>query len=145
MQHGQQIRREPKDLLAAAGFVVRDIPEGHLGNTTREWCRQVSVSGQPDLKPAAAQELSQLGWPRYYFDFETMGPAIPVFKGTRPYNAQAFQWSCHIEQEDGAIAHTEFLADGSGAPMRPCAEAMLDALGTTGPVYMYTGFAPGTR
>ncbi len=30
MQHGQQIRREPKDLLAAAGFVVRDIPEGHL-------------------------------------------------------------------------------------------------------------------
>ncbi len=30
MQHGQQIRREPKALLAAAGFVVREVPEGHL-------------------------------------------------------------------------------------------------------------------
>ena len=30
MQHGQQIRHEPKALLAAAGFAVRDVPEGHL-------------------------------------------------------------------------------------------------------------------
>jgi glycolate oxidase iron-sulfur subunit len=30
MQHGQQIRTPPKTLLAAAGFVVRDVPEGHL-------------------------------------------------------------------------------------------------------------------
>ena len=30
MQHGQKIDREPKALLAAAGFTVVDIPEGHL-------------------------------------------------------------------------------------------------------------------
>jgi glycolate oxidase iron-sulfur subunit len=30
MQHGQQIKTPPKTLLAAAGFVVRDVPEGHL-------------------------------------------------------------------------------------------------------------------
>ncbi len=30
LQHGQQIRDEPKALLAAAGFRVRDVPEGHL-------------------------------------------------------------------------------------------------------------------
>jgi glycolate oxidase iron-sulfur subunit len=30
MQHGQQIDRVPKELLAKAGFIVRDIPEGHL-------------------------------------------------------------------------------------------------------------------
>jgi glycolate oxidase iron-sulfur subunit len=30
MQHGQQITREPKELLARAGFEVRDVPEGHL-------------------------------------------------------------------------------------------------------------------
>jgi glycolate oxidase iron-sulfur subunit len=30
MQHGQQVDREPKELLAKAGFIVRDIPEGHL-------------------------------------------------------------------------------------------------------------------
>ncbi|HWK44800.1 MAG TPA: glycolate oxidase subunit GlcF [Stellaceae bacterium] len=30
MQHGQGIRTEPKSLLAAAGFIVRDVPDGHL-------------------------------------------------------------------------------------------------------------------
>ena len=30
MQHGQQIRDEPKKLLRAAGFEVRDVPEGHI-------------------------------------------------------------------------------------------------------------------
>ena len=30
LQHGQQIRNEPKQLLGAAGFKVVDVPEGHL-------------------------------------------------------------------------------------------------------------------
>ncbi len=30
MQHGQKITQAPKKLLAAAGFEVRDVPEGHL-------------------------------------------------------------------------------------------------------------------
>jgi glycolate oxidase iron-sulfur subunit len=30
MQHGQQIRTEPKALLGDAGFDVRDVPEGHI-------------------------------------------------------------------------------------------------------------------
>lgn len=30
LQHGQKVLREPKDLLTKAGFVVKDVPEGHL-------------------------------------------------------------------------------------------------------------------
>jgi glycolate oxidase iron-sulfur subunit len=30
LQHGQKIVREPKELLSKAGFVVKDVPEGHL-------------------------------------------------------------------------------------------------------------------
>jgi glycolate oxidase iron-sulfur subunit len=30
LQHGQKVLREPKDLLGKAGFVVKDVPEGHL-------------------------------------------------------------------------------------------------------------------
>ena len=30
MQHGQQLRDEPKRLLTKAGFTVRDVPEGHI-------------------------------------------------------------------------------------------------------------------
>jgi glycolate oxidase iron-sulfur subunit len=30
LQHGQRVTRQPKDLLAKLGYVVRDIPDGHL-------------------------------------------------------------------------------------------------------------------
>jgi len=30
LQHGQQVRTQPKNLLTAAGFQVRDVPDGHL-------------------------------------------------------------------------------------------------------------------
>ncbi|PWB65821.1 MAG: glycolate oxidase iron-sulfur subunit [Bradyrhizobiaceae bacterium] len=30
LQHGQKITRQPKDLLANAGFQLREVPEGHL-------------------------------------------------------------------------------------------------------------------
>ena len=30
LQHGQKITREPKELLSRTGFVVKDVPEGHL-------------------------------------------------------------------------------------------------------------------
>ncbi|MEQ8967457.1 MAG: glycolate oxidase subunit GlcF [Azospirillaceae bacterium] len=30
MQHGQKLTRQPKELLRAAGFAVKDVPEGHL-------------------------------------------------------------------------------------------------------------------
>jgi glycolate oxidase iron-sulfur subunit len=30
MQHGQQIKDQPKALLKAAGFTVKDVPEGHI-------------------------------------------------------------------------------------------------------------------
>jgi len=30
LQHGQKIGREPKELLSKMGFVVKDVPEGHL-------------------------------------------------------------------------------------------------------------------
>jgi len=30
LQHGQKVVREPKDVLSRLGFLVKDVPEGHL-------------------------------------------------------------------------------------------------------------------
>jgi glycolate oxidase iron-sulfur subunit len=30
LQHGQRITRQPKELLGKLGFVVKDVPDGHL-------------------------------------------------------------------------------------------------------------------
>jgi glycolate oxidase iron-sulfur subunit len=51
LQHGQKINREPKQLLARAGFVVGDIPEGHL------CCGSAGTYNM--LQPALARRLAE--------------------------------------------------------------------------------------
>src|SRR3546814_7749084 len=51
MLHGQQIRREPKALLAAAGFAVKEVPDGHL------CCGSAGTYNL--LQPALAERLQQ--------------------------------------------------------------------------------------
>ena len=48
MQHGQQLRDGPKELLKAAGFVVKDVPEGHIccGSAGTYNMLQPELSGQ---------------------------------------------------------------------------------------------------
>ncbi|MEJ2523119.1 MAG: DUF2779 domain-containing protein, partial [Gammaproteobacteria bacterium] len=132
-----------RELLAAGIEDIRDVPAGTLTSETQEWVRRVTVAGGPDLKPAAAQALDALGWPRYYFDFETVSFAVPVGPGTRPYQPLPFQWSCHVRTRDGHLAHSEWLADGTSPPMRGCAESLLAALGDSGPVFVYTDYEAG--
>ena len=84
-------------------------------------------------------------YPRYFLDFETIGPAVPIWKGTRPYKPIPIQWSCHIDDgsSDGSLAnlqHEEFLDLSGDPPMRPLAERLIDCLGDSGPVFMYTTY-----
>jgi glycolate oxidase iron-sulfur subunit len=48
MQHGQKITNEPKALLRRAGFVVRDVPEGHIccGSAGTYNILQPEIAGQ---------------------------------------------------------------------------------------------------
>ncbi len=48
LQHGQQVRAEPKQLLGAAGFEVVDVPEGHLccGSAGTYNLLQPEIAGQ---------------------------------------------------------------------------------------------------
>jgi glycolate oxidase iron-sulfur subunit len=51
LQHGQQIRAQPRELLSRAGYAVLDIPEGHL------CCGSAGTYNL--LKPQAARELGR--------------------------------------------------------------------------------------
>lgn len=92
------------------------------------------------VDPAAAHFLGALPYPRYYLDFETVQFAVPLWAGTRPYQQLVFQWSCHVEALPGEVEHREFLDTSGEAPMRAAAEALLDALGDKGPIFVYHDF-----
>jgi len=55
LQHGQQIRTEPKALLAAAGFTVKDVPEAHLccGSAGTYNLLQPEIAGQLKARKVA--------------------------------------------------------------------------------------------
>ncbi len=92
------------------------------------------------LDPAAAAFLAMLPYPRRYLDFETVQFAVPRWVGTRPYQQLVFQWSCHVEKSSGDVTHREFLDLSGDAPMRAAAEALLEAAGDAGPVFVYHDF-----
>jgi hypothetical protein len=93
-----------------------------------------------DLDPAATAFLDTLPYPRYYLDFETVQFAVPRWKGTKPFQQLVFQWSCHSESSPGQVEHREFLDTDDAPPMRAAAEALLEALGADGPIFVYHDF-----
>jgi hypothetical protein len=135
------VRRE----LVEEGYEdIREIPAGRLDNDIQKRVRRVTSAGKAEIDPAAAAVLADLPYPRYYFDCETVGLAVPIWKNTRPYQVCPFQWSCHIETEDGRVEHCDFLAKGAGPPMRVFTESLIRALGSgPAPVFVYTSYEKG--
>ena len=83
---------------------IRDIPGDYpLNERLRHACTSVQT-GEPWYGPELGKELRALKYPLYFMDFETVNPAIPRFKGMRPYQQIPFQWSVHILREPGGEA-----------------------------------------
>ena len=64
LQHGQKVTREPKELLSKCGFIVKDVPEGHL------CCG--SAGTYNILQPALAAKLRD----RKVANIETLAPDV---------------------------------------------------------------------
>jgi hypothetical protein len=49
--------------------------------------------------------MDDWAWPLHMIDFETSAPALPFFKGMRPYETLAFQFSHHVMEKlgDGTV------------------------------------------
>jgi len=122
-----------------------EVPASRLANSLHRRVQEVSVSQRPFLNPAAAAVMRRLRYPRYYLDFETVDFAVPKWTGTRPYQQIPFQWSCHIEQPDGSIAHDMFLDLTGEPPMRRFAESLQAAVGDSGPILVYNMAFEKTR
>lgn len=72
------------------------------------------------------QFLSELSYPLYFLDFETVQAIIPTYVGTRPYQQVPFQYSLHyIEKEGAELKHTEFLGEPEQDPRRALAEQIV--------------------
>ena len=81
--------------------------------------------------------LKSLNYPLYHFDFETFQTAVPIFNNSKPWQQIPFQYSVHIEQEDGSVEHKEFLAESDDDPRIEMLKQMKKDLDGTGDIIVF--------
>ena len=98
----------------------KDDKEG-LSRTQRQWLQCQGIPPEDDLggfyldTELFNHHMTKWKYPYHMIDFETSTTALPFFKGMRPYESVAFQFSHHIIYEDGSIKHLgEFILAEAG-------------------------------
>lgn len=116
---------------------LRDLPD-ELLSSKQQRVKAVTLSGQTYFdQAAAAKALADQKLPAYFLDFETIQFAVPLWKGTRPYQQIPFQFSAHRLSRTGKLGHKAFLDLSGKDPSRSFAEELIAACGERGPIFVY--------
>lgn len=122
-KNGKALARQ----LSVEGFEdLRKVPAKRIEDPMLSRIHAVTRSGSTHRDARAVKKVLA-GWPypRGYLDFETLNFAVPMWKGTHPFEQIPFQWSCHIEAKNGSVTHHEFLDLSGKNPSRACAEQLI--------------------
>jgi hypothetical protein len=125
---------------------IKDIPDDISLSRQQQIQKECVITGNTHVEKDEIQQfLDRLGYPLYYLDFETIGPAIPIYDGTRPYQTIPFQFSLHIvENDESEPVHHSFLADGIEDPRPQLLHELQRLLGSEGSIIAYnSGFEEG--
>lgn len=117
--HLKKAKRFEEGRLKITEMTEGDIdpkPDDGLGlsPSERQWM-QVLKTQNGDMsawidRENLDRELRSWRFPLHFIDFETSMAAIPFNRGRRPYEGIAFQFSHHVVNENGRVAHAgEYL------------------------------------
>ncbi|MBG0770882.1 MAG: DUF2779 domain-containing protein, partial [Anaerolineaceae bacterium] len=133
--------------LRNRGFLdIRDIPADFPLNTKQTQHVQAVRSGQPQLERSAIHQwLSSLTFPLHFLDYETFGPAIPLFPGYHPYEQVIFQYSLYtLTSPEAEPQHHACLITSREDPEPLVAADLVRHLGPEGSVLVwYQSFEKG--
>ena len=136
------LRQGGYNRLEASG--IRDIgriPADFAGlSGVQRRVRDSVVTGRPFVGPNLASKLAEISFPAGFLDFETLISAVPMYVGTRPFQAIPFQWSLHVRDSDGGLRHSSFLDDGPGDPRERFITSLLEAVPSQGTIVVYSGY-----
>jgi len=102
--------------LINSGIVsMVDVPKEYLNREKNRIQREVIETHIPYFnKDKIKDGIKQITYPIYHLDFETFPCPLPRFLGEKPYTQSVFQFSLHIEKEEGVCDkikdHYGFLA-----------------------------------
>jgi hypothetical protein len=128
------------ELVDAEVFNIKDIPDGFSLTPNQQAQVDIEKRGTPHIDQAAIQRsLSELEFPLYFLDYESVNPAVPMVDGVRPHQQTVFQYSLHIlDAPDSELRHTEHLSrEASLSSLEALASQMRADIGNTGSVIVW--------
>lgn len=145
-----RLRANKKFELYNHGVISLDQIDLKLSSFNADQTLQITseVSGETFVdQPKIKAFLNDLHYPIYYLDFETIAPAVPIYDHSKPYQQLVFQYSLHVQEEEGAaLTHFDYLAEADPKidPRVGFVEQLIQECGTTGDVLVYNiGFERG--
>jgi hypothetical protein len=125
---------------------IKDIPDDIPLSRQQRIQKECVVTGNVHVEKEEIRKfLNELKYPLYYLDFETFGPPIPLYDGTKPYQDIPFQLSLHVvENGTSEPVHHSFLAEGIEDPRPEILRELQRLLGSEGSIIAYNaGFEEG--
>lgn len=125
--------------LAAQGVDdLRNVPDALLNDKQKRIKEHTQANAVFFDAAGAAADLAAYSLPAYFLDFETIQFAVPIWKGTRPYQQITFQFSLHTLAASGRLEQAAFLDLSGNDPSESFAHALIAVCGQQGPVYVYS-------
>ncbi|MEI6144220.1 MAG: DUF2779 domain-containing protein [Candidatus Berkelbacteria bacterium] len=118
---------------------IADIPDGFKLDAKQ--LRQFQTTKNDTIfveKNQIKKFLSQLKFPLYFLDYETLSSVIPYFDGLGPYKQLPFQYSLHVlDKPNGEVKHFEYLHTSNSNPLKPLTETLKSQIGDEGTVLVW--------
>ena len=119
-------------------LAIQDLPEEESFSTLQQLQIAGIKKGQRVVEKKEIQKfLGDWQFPLYFFDFETINPALPTYDGCRPYEQLGVQYSLHVLTKEGSLTHSEFLAQAGEDPRKAIVEKILQEFGNSGSIVAY--------
>lgn len=129
-------KRKLETLIDSRIFEIENVPEDMEFSDIQ--INQIAVhrKGKSIIDiDGIGEELKELKFPLYFFDYETYAPAIPAFDGYSPYQRIPFQFSLHIlEKPEAEMKHVEYLHEEMSDPSERVAQLLEEHIGAVGTV-----------
>ncbi|MCK4997103.1 DUF2779 domain-containing protein [Candidatus Pacearchaeota archaeon] len=142
----RMLKKKTIELYKDGYKLMSDVPESVKLNEKQQIQRRLANDGGKHINKVEINNfLRNLEYPIYYLDFETINPALPKFNRMKPYQRIPFQFSLHIQNEEGGeCEHISFLAEGTDDTRPKFMQSLKDNLGDKGSILVYNqGFEKG--
>ncbi len=138
--------KKPLELFEDGIIEIEQIPNDALTTENQKLAVDAWVNKATLIdKDAIGSFINSLQYPIYHLDFETYMDTVPVFNNQRPFQQICFQYSLHIESEDGGLDHKQFLAESGSDPRESFIISMLDHIPSNVCILVYNESFEKTR